>query len=127
MIALEAVSKSYRTRRGRQIVLEDASAVFPTGHNFGVLGVNGSGKSTLIRLLAGTELPDRGVIRRDARVSFPLGFGGTFHGALSRYSGADGTNFFTSSVAAIRSPTQLNCRQKSGLLPIQKGFLLSAK
>ncbi|HVH77314.1 MAG TPA: ABC transporter ATP-binding protein [Stellaceae bacterium] len=83
MIALEAVSKSYRTRRGRQVVLEDASANFPTGHNFGILGVNGSGKSTLIRLLAGTELPDRGVIRRDARVSFPLGFGGTFHGALS--------------------------------------------
>ncbi len=28
-------------------------------------------------------MPDRGTIRRDARVSFPLGFGGTFHGALS--------------------------------------------
>jgi capsular polysaccharide transport system ATP-binding protein len=37
----------------------------------------------LIRLLAGTEIPDFGIIRRDARVSFPLGFGGTFHGALS--------------------------------------------
>jgi capsular polysaccharide transport system ATP-binding protein len=28
-------------------------------------------------------MPDRGVVRRYARVSFPLGFGGTFHGALS--------------------------------------------
>jgi capsular polysaccharide transport system ATP-binding protein len=28
-------------------------------------------------------MPDRGTIRRHARVSFPLGFGGTFHGALS--------------------------------------------
>jgi capsular polysaccharide transport system ATP-binding protein len=37
----------------------------------------------LIRLLAGSEAPDRGVVRRYARVSFPLGFGGTFHGALS--------------------------------------------
>ncbi|HEV2301740.1 MAG TPA: ABC transporter ATP-binding protein [Stellaceae bacterium] len=83
MIALEGVSKSYRTRTSRQVVLDDASALFPTGHNFGILGANGSGKSTLVRLLAGTEMPDRGVIRRDARVSFPLGFGGTFHAALS--------------------------------------------
>jgi capsular polysaccharide transport system ATP-binding protein len=82
MIALEGVSKSYRTRTGRRVVLDEVSAVFPTGHNFGILGANGSGKSTLIRLLAGTEMPDRGVIRRDARVSFPLGFS-TFHGALS--------------------------------------------
>jgi capsular polysaccharide transport system ATP-binding protein len=82
MIALEGVCKSYRTRTGRQVVLDAVSAIFPTGHNFGILGANGCGKSTLIRLLAGTEMPDRGTIRRDARVSFPLGFS-TFHGALS--------------------------------------------
>lgn len=82
MIALDCVSKSYRTRTGRQVVLDAVSALLPTGHNFGILGANGSGKSTLIRLIAGTEMPDWGVIRRDARVSFPLGFS-TFHGALS--------------------------------------------
>ena len=64
-------------------MLDDANAVFGAGHNFGILGVNGAGKSTLIRLLAGSEQPDRGIVRRHARVSFPLGFGGTFHGALS--------------------------------------------
>jgi len=64
-------------------VLRNVDAMFEPGHNFGILGVNGAGKSTLIRLLAGSELPDRGVVRRYARVSFPLGFGGTFHGALS--------------------------------------------
>jgi capsular polysaccharide transport system ATP-binding protein len=83
MIALERVSKGYRTVRGRRVVLDDASAVFPSGSNVGVLGANGAGKSTLIRLLAGTEMPDRGIIRRDGRVSFPLGYGGTFHGSLS--------------------------------------------
>ena len=83
MIRLERVSKSYRTHAGRRTVLDNVAATFEAGHNFGILGVNGAGKSTLIRLLAGSELPDRGIIRRSARVSFPLGFGGTFHGALS--------------------------------------------
>ncbi len=83
MIALEGVVKGYRTRTGHKTVLDNANATFESGHNFGILGVNGAGKSTLIRLLAGSEKPDRGIVRRYARVSFPLGFGGTFHGALS--------------------------------------------
>jgi capsular polysaccharide transport system ATP-binding protein len=83
MIALAGVSKFYRTRAGHKAVLDNVSVDFVSGHNFGILGANGAGKSTLIRLLAGSELPDRGTIRRDVRVSFPLGFGGVFHGALS--------------------------------------------
>lgn len=83
MIALEGVSKSYRVVAGVRVVLEDVWARFQSGHNFGILGANGAGKSTLIRLLAGAEKPDRGTIRRDVRVSFPLGYSGTFHGALS--------------------------------------------
>jgi capsular polysaccharide transport system ATP-binding protein len=83
VIALDRVAKAYPTRAGRKIVLDEATAEFAAGYNFGILGANGAGKSTLIRLLAGTELPDRGVVRRAARVSFPLGFDGTFHGALS--------------------------------------------
>ncbi len=83
MITLDGVSKSYRTPAGRRIVLDNVTVTFAAGHNFGVLGANGTGKSTLIRLLAGSELPDRGIVRREGRVSFPLGFGGTFHGALS--------------------------------------------
>src|SRR6267143_3011065 len=76
MIRLDRVSKAYRVRGGgRRSVLDDVSLTFEPGHNFGILGVNGAGKSTLIRLLAGSELPDRGVVRRHARVSFPLGFG----------------------------------------------------
>lgn len=83
MIALDRVGKAYATPAGRRVVLEETTADFAAGHNFGILGANGAGKSTLIRLLAGSEKPDRGRISRDARVSFPLGFGGTFHGALS--------------------------------------------
>jgi capsular polysaccharide transport system ATP-binding protein len=83
VIALDDVSKAYAMTSGRKIVLQNATATFASGHNYGVLGANGAGKSTLIRLLAGSEMPDRGRIHRRARVSFPLGFGGTFHGALS--------------------------------------------
>jgi capsular polysaccharide transport system ATP-binding protein len=102
MIRLERVSKSYRVRGGRRTVLDNVSATFEAGHNFGVLGKNGAGKSTLIRLLAGCELPDRGVIRRRARVSFPLGFGGTFHGALS---GRENTQFLARIYGAAMRPT----------------------
>jgi len=83
MITLDRVSKVYRTRNGRKTVLDNVNVTFEPGHNFGILGVNGAGKSTLVRLLAGSEMPNFGVIRRHSRVSFPLGFGGTFHGALS--------------------------------------------
>jgi capsular polysaccharide transport system ATP-binding protein len=83
VIALDRVSKAYRTTQGRRVVLDNASAEFPSGCNVGILGANGAGKSTLIRLLAGSETPDRGQIRRDGLVSFPLGYGGTFHGSLS--------------------------------------------
>jgi len=83
MITFDSVSKSYATPAGRKTVLRDATFAVPAGHNLGILGANGSGKSTLMRLFAGSEMPDRGSIRRHARVSFPLGFDGTFHGALS--------------------------------------------
>ncbi len=83
MIELDGVAKSYRSAAGRKVLLDHVSAEFCSGYNFGILGANGAGKSTLIRLLAGSETPDRGTIRRRCRVSFPLGFGGTVHGALS--------------------------------------------
>ena len=85
MITLDRVSKAYRTGDGRpQVVLDAVDAAFADGYNFGILGTNGAGKSTLVRMLAGTEMPDRGRIRREGRVSFPLGYGGTFHGGGSR-------------------------------------------
>jgi capsular polysaccharide transport system ATP-binding protein len=83
-------------------VLDDANATFEASHNFGILGVNGAGKSTLIRLLAGSELPDRGAVRRSGRVSFPLGFGGTFHGALS---GRENAAFIARIYGAAMRPT----------------------
>jgi capsular polysaccharide transport system ATP-binding protein len=84
MITLDRVHKAYCMIQGRHTVLADVSVRLPEGRCLGVLGANGAGKSTLIRLLAGTERPDSGRISRGGRsISFPLGFGGTLHPALS--------------------------------------------
>ena len=83
MIRFDAVNKSYRVHAGRKVVLRETSFEIPRGTRLGVLGVNGAGKSTLVRLIAGVEHPDSGRILRRCRVSFPLGFGGTFHPKLT--------------------------------------------
>ena len=83
MIEFHQVTKYYRVPGGRKTVLDDATFTFDIGHNYGILGGNGAGKSTLLRLISGAEHPNRGRIVRRARVSFPLGFTGTFHGHLS--------------------------------------------
>jgi len=64
-------------------VLDDVSVTFPTGVSVGVLGLNGAGKSTLLRIIGGAEPPDKGTVRRDVRVSWPMAFGGGFHASLT--------------------------------------------
>jgi capsular polysaccharide transport system ATP-binding protein len=79
MIQLNNVFKFYRHEGHTRIVLNHVSTVFDTTRSYGLLGVNGAGKSTTLRLIAGTELPNSGTVRRSVRVSWPLGFGGGFH------------------------------------------------
>jgi len=79
VIELDGVVKSYRLKAGKRTVLDHVSATFPFGMRIGILGMNGAGKSTLLRLLAGSEEPDRGRIVRGGRISFPIGFTGTFN------------------------------------------------
>ncbi len=83
MIALENVTKVYKTVDGPKIVLNDVSLKIPTDRNVGILGLNGAGKSTLMRLIARAETPTRGNIRTRGRVSWPLAFSGGFQGSLS--------------------------------------------
>ncbi len=79
MIQLSQVLKYYKTGHHRKTVLNHVSTVFESGQSYGLMGVNGAGKSTTLRLLAGTELPNSGRVRRSVRVSWPLGFAGGFH------------------------------------------------
>ena len=83
MIVFDHVYKSYPTRSGRKVVLDDLNLVLDTRKNIGVLGLNGAGKSTLLRLIGGAELPERGRIQRTASISFPLGYTGCFAGNMS--------------------------------------------
>jgi capsular polysaccharide transport system ATP-binding protein len=83
MIQLDRIFKFYRTEGFLKIVLDHVSTVFEPGRSYGLLGVNGAGKSTTLRLIAGTELPNAGRIRRSVRVSWPLGFAGGFHALMT--------------------------------------------
>ncbi len=83
MIQLDNVFKFYKTERHTKIILDHVSMVFDTTCSYGLLGVNGAGKSTTLKLIAGTELPNSGSVRRTVRVSWPLGFAGGFHPSMS--------------------------------------------
>jgi len=78
MIQLNNVFKFYRKRGHTKIILDHVSAVFDSSHAYGLIGVNGAGKSTTLRLIAGTELPNSGSVRRSVRVSWPVGLGSAF-------------------------------------------------
>lgn len=83
MIRLEHVTKSFKLRDERRYIVNDVSFTIPRGDSIGLLGRNGAGKSTLLRLIAGTIKPTAGRILRYSRVSFPLGFQGSFNGSLT--------------------------------------------
>ena len=90
MIELIDVTKQYLVGRKKKMVLENVNARIRPGRNLGILGQNGAGKSTMLRLIGGAELPTKGTVKRGGRVSWPIGFGGGFHGSLS---GRENLNF----------------------------------
>ncbi|MGG7566892.1 ABC transporter ATP-binding protein [Rhodovulum sp. DZ06] len=84
MIRLENVSKSFRLKTGgRRWIVKDLTMTIPRGRSLALLGRNGAGKTTLLQIIAGTMKPDRGRVIRDCSVSFPLGFSGSFHSAMT--------------------------------------------
>ena len=59
----DGITHSYGDRR----VLSGLSLTVSPGQRIGLIGDNGVGKSTLLRMLAGVEIPDEGVIERPVR------------------------------------------------------------
>lgn len=76
MLEFNNVSKSFWTGTRRKIILDRASFRVDVGTSLGILAPNGTGKTTLIKMMAGLEKPDEGEIRRNCKISFPLGFMG---------------------------------------------------
>ena len=90
MIRFENLTKSFWVQGERKIVIDNLSLTLPTGRSLALLGRNGAGKSTLLQMISGTMNPDSGRILSDGTISWPVGFGGSFHPDLS---GAQNTKF----------------------------------
>ena len=83
MIRFENLTKSYRVNGMQKMVIDGLSMELPTGKSLALLGRNGAGKSTLMQLIAGTMRPDTGRVFSDGSISWPVGFGGSFHPDLT--------------------------------------------
>ena len=88
MIIFDNVTKYYPTPNGRHYILKEVSLELPGDKNIGVFGANGSGKSTLMRLLAGTDFPNKGRISIKGNVSWPLGLSG-YQGSMTGRENAE--------------------------------------
>jgi capsular polysaccharide transport system ATP-binding protein len=84
MITLTDVHKRYWTPHGLSPwILRGISLEFPPDRSVGIIGRNGAGKSTLMRLIAGSDTPDRGKVERRCRASWPLGLTSTMQRDLT--------------------------------------------
>lgn len=90
MLAFENVSKAFWTGTQHKVILDEVSFQVDIGHSFGILAPNGTGKTTLINMMAGLEKADAGVIRRECKISFPLGFMG---GVIPRISAMENARY----------------------------------
>src|SRR5882724_973852 len=68
LLGCQKISKRF----GTTPLFADLSLAIEEGDRIGLVGPNGSGKSTLVRVLAGIEEPDAGVVsfRRLARLAY---------------------------------------------------------
>jgi len=90
MIRFRNLTKGFWVRNHFQTVIDDLTLTLPTGKSLALLGGNGAGKSTLLELISGNMNPDSGDIWSDGSISWPIGFGGSFHRDLT---GAQNTRF----------------------------------
>lgn len=90
MMRFENLTKSFNVRGFRKVVIDGLNMSLPSGRSLALLGRNGAGKSTLLQIIAGTMRADTGRVIHDGSVSWPVGFGGSFHRELT---GAENVRF----------------------------------
>jgi ATP-binding cassette subfamily F protein uup len=64
LLTMNNISKTY----GEKLLLDGISFGIEDGEKIGLLGINGSGKSTFLKLTAGQEEPDQGLIVRNRQL-----------------------------------------------------------
>lgn len=83
MIRFENLHKSFWIRGRRKRIINDLNLTLPTGKSLALLGRNGAGKSTLLQIIAGILPADSGRVVTDGTMSWPVGFGNSFHPQMS--------------------------------------------
>jgi NitT/TauT family transport system ATP-binding protein len=79
-VAIEGLSKTYRSPRGDVLALQKLDLSFRRGEFISLLGPSGCGKSTLLKIISGIEQPSTGSIKIDgtALAGTPDGLGMVF-------------------------------------------------
>jgi putative ABC transport system ATP-binding protein len=62
-VALDGITRTYRSKAGEVHALRGVTHAFPRGSFTAVMGPSGSGKSTLLQVAAGLDRPTRGEVR----------------------------------------------------------------
>lgn len=83
MIRFQNVTKAFWYRGQPKYVARNIDAVIPTGAKLGILGRNGAGKSTLMGMIAGNVNPDRGIVKVEGEISWPIGLTGCIQGDMT--------------------------------------------
>jgi capsular polysaccharide transport system ATP-binding protein len=112
MLEFNNVSKSLWTGTRRKIILDQASFRVDLGTSLGILAPNGTGKTTLIKMMAGLEKPNEGEIRRNCKISFPLGFMG---GVVSKHTARENARYIAKLYDIDPDYVEAFCRWLCGL------------
>ena len=112
MLEFDNVSKSFWTGTQRKVILDQVSFRVELGESLGILAPNGTGKTTLIRMMAGLEKPDEGEIRRDCKISFPLGFMG---GVIGKHTAMENSRYIARLYGLDPDYVEAFCRWLCGL------------
>jgi capsular polysaccharide transport system ATP-binding protein len=112
MLEFDRVSKSFWTGAQRKVILDRASFRVELGNSLGILAPNGTGKTTIINMMAGLEKPDEGTIRRECRISFPLGFMG---GVVNKHTARENVRYIARLYGLDPDYVEAFCRWLCGI------------